>query len=135
MDNLNEWITAIKIPLSIRDVLVMFLAYPRTCQFSCKYCYAQWNPGLAEVRIDESLWQGLIQQIAAFSKKQSQGIRLSLAGGEPLLERKLPEIMAYAKDLGLELSLITNGHLLVRTTITSPRTCDFTLLNCHNKYI
>lgn len=81
------------------------------CNFSCKYCYAQWqDEGLGrELIIDRKKTENLIEQIALFFPS----CRLNIAGGEPLLFKKqLLHVLQYANSLGLKTSIITNGSLL-----------------------
>ena len=94
------------------------------CNYRCLYCYANWKGNGRELMHDipattrmlEDLWQHFHPQNLANPLRCQmdwQGIRLNLAGGEPLLypERVL-QILSAARDIGFTASLITNGSLL-----------------------
>lgn len=81
------------------------------CQLKCHYCYAEWSKAqLPQLFRDASASQQLISEIA--SLQTDAPIRLSLAGGEPLLDKKIADKIGYARAAGLEVSLITNGQFL-----------------------
>jgi radical S-adenosyl methionine domain-containing protein 2 len=61
----------------------------------------------------------LIKQIA--SLKNYRDVRLSFAGGEPLLDKRLTDKISFANENNLKVSLITNGDLLTE---------DFLYENC-----
>lgn len=83
------------------------------CQLRCSYCYAEWNKvELPLVFRNPRLSERLINEIAAY--QNGRGIRLSLAGGEPLLDAKIGDKIRIARAAGLEVSLITNGEFLAR---------------------
>lgn len=94
------------------------------CNYRCRYCYAYWAGSGRELihntpattLILENLWQYFHPKNLANPLRRQmdwQGVRLNLAGGEPLLypERVL-QILSLARDIGFTTSLITNGSLL-----------------------
>lgn len=94
------------------------------CNYRCRYCYAHWAGSGRELLYNapataqmlENLWQYFHPQNLANPLRRKmdwQGVRLNLAGGEPLLypERVL-QILSAARDIGFTTSLITNGSLL-----------------------
>lgn len=94
------------------------------CNYRCRYCYAHWAGSGRELlhnvpataQMLENLWQYFHPQNLANPLRREmdwQGVRLNLAGGEPLLypERAL-QILSAARDIGFTTSLITNGSLL-----------------------
>ena len=82
------------------------------CQFKCKYCYAEWEKTrLPEIYKDPRASSHLIEQIALLEHGRS-AVRLSFAGGEPLLDKKLSAKIDRARDHQLAVSIISNGHLL-----------------------
>ena len=83
------------------------------CQFKCRYCFAEWNKcEKPEIYRDTEKSKMLIDEIATLARGRS--VRLSLAGGEPLLDKKISEKIAWAHHKSLKISLITNGDLLSR---------------------
>lgn len=83
------------------------------CNMSCKYCFAKYSEQTCkEKSLSLSQYRKIIKQISVqgFSK-------ISFAGGEPLLHPLLPELISYAKELGLTTMLVTNGSLLTESFI------------------
>ncbi|WGK68588.1 viperin family antiviral radical SAM protein [Candidatus Haliotispira prima] len=78
-----------------------------TCNFACKYCYAEWG-NVPPLNRESS--KQLLEEIAQLGKSLGKPIRLSFAGGEPLLDPYLGFKIETACDLGLSVSLITNGY-------------------------
>ena len=76
------------------------------CDSSCLYCAsANKPPASDELNTNEALH--LVDQIYDFGASW-----LGISGGEPLLRRDLFEIIRYAKKIGLNVSIITNGRYL-----------------------
>lgn len=108
----------------IVDELVVNWHVTEGCNYRCKYCFAHWDGDGREVIRDDSDARRLVGAIAAFfdrsntrnplrKRLQWRSIRLNLAGGEPLLHKKrVIGILEYARQIGLQTSLITNGSLL-----------------------
>jgi radical S-adenosyl methionine domain-containing protein 2 len=82
------------------------------CQLKCKYCYAEWNKEkLPLIYKNTAQSVELIKQISHL-RSDYQTVRLSFAGGEPMLDKNLGKKITAAKKYGLKISLITNGDLL-----------------------
>ncbi|WP_435751848.1 viperin family antiviral radical SAM protein [Thauera sp. AutoDN2] len=102
------------------------------CNFSCKYCYAHWNrPAAAKVIAQNparssallaELWAFLREDNPANPLRKSlswHGVRLNLAGGEPLLlDEQVTAIVSHARELGFEVSMITNGSRLTSEVLS-----------------
>ncbi|MBX9847673.1 MAG: viperin family antiviral radical SAM protein [Rhodocyclaceae bacterium] len=96
------------------------------CNYNCRYCYAHWDGNARELIHDisgtrqmlENLWQFFHpENVANPLQKQIdwRGIRLNLAGGEPLLySERLLQTLSDARNIGFTASVITNGSLLSR---------------------
>ena len=94
------------------------------CNYHCRYCYAHWTGSGRElihqvpatVQMLENLWQYFHPQNLANPLRCEmdwQGVRLNLAGGEPLLyPERVNQILSAAREIGFTTSLITNGSLL-----------------------
>jgi radical S-adenosyl methionine domain-containing protein 2 len=100
------------------------------CNYACGFCYAKWDkPSERELIHDGSRTRALLGQIHALfasSRAVASGVadgdyrpvRLNIAGGEPLLYRdKVLGVATYARSLGFEVSIITNGSLLDRSLL------------------
>lgn len=94
----------------LRDLRISVI---ETCNFRCPYCMPEDAVDDAALDAKSRLDFGDIERIArAFVANGVRKIRLT--GGEPLLRRGLPELVARLKTVpGLEdLALTTNGSLL-----------------------
>jgi len=82
------------------------------CQLKCKYCYAEWGKtDLPLIYRDNDKSQRLIKEISTLAEL-GRSVRLSFAGGEPLLDKNLDLKIDFAYKNNLTPSLITNGDLL-----------------------
>lgn len=94
------------------------------CNYRCRYCYAHWKGNgralvhnvPATTQMLKKLWQYFNPQNLANPircQMDWQGVRLNLAGGEPLLyPERVHQILSAARAIGFTTSLITNGSLL-----------------------
>jgi len=98
------------------------------CNYRCKYCYAKWTPphlqSNRELYRDQEGTHRMLKNVKEFFAPTNssnpltqslrwKNVRLSIAGGEPtLLRDRLYSVISDAKQLGFEISLITNGSLL-----------------------
>lgn len=77
------------------------------CNLRCKQCHAcsgKQMPG----ELDTEEGKRLLDSIANIAEFRM----LALGGGEPLVRPDIVELIAYARNLGLEISVATNGTLL-----------------------
>lgn len=91
------------------------------CNYSCRYCYAKWDGEGKELLHDWGRTRKLLDQIQAYFHPANflnplqrhmswSGVRLNLAGGEPLLYREqVLRVLRYAKAAGMGTSIISNG--------------------------
>lgn len=94
------------------------------CNYKCRYCYAKWNDAGRELLHDWRRTRNLLDELQAFFHPQNaanplrqhlswSGIRLNLAGGEPLLYQDASlRVLEYARSKGMATSIITNGSRL-----------------------
>jgi radical S-adenosyl methionine domain-containing protein 2 len=73
------------------------------CNMHCKFCFATFND-LEVVKHNAQKSKQIIQQLAEAGFE-----KITFAGGEPTLVRQLPELLAYAKALGLTTCIVSNG--------------------------
>ncbi len=72
----------------------------------CKFCFATFNDlGVVKHNLENS--KKIISEIA-----KNGFTKITFAGGEPTLIKELPEIVKYAKELGLITTIVTNGAKL-----------------------
>ncbi|MCS3848050.1 pyrroloquinoline quinone biosynthesis protein PqqE [Xanthomonas campestris] len=84
--------------------LSVLLELTHRCPLACPYCS---NPiALAALReeMDTAGWRSLLEQAAEMGVLQAH-----FSGGEPMLRKDLPELVAHARALGLYSNLITSG--------------------------
>ncbi|GAB6134737.1 radical SAM protein [Thermococcus prieurii] len=89
---------------------IYYIKLTNRCNLRCIYCYnsgedKKWKPLNTELNTKE--WIKVIDEI-----HENDGREIVFTGGEPLLRKDIFTIAEYAKNLGLELALITNGVLL-----------------------
>ena len=72
------------------------------CNYRCKFCFARYKNHNKELSLNESL--KLIRILAENGCK-----KINFAGGEPTLINHLPELITHSKNLGLFVSMISNG--------------------------
>ncbi len=94
------------------------------CNYRCRYCYAHWEDRDRELvqnipattRMLEDLWRHFHPKNLANPLRREmdwRGVRLNLAGGEPLLyPERTNQILSAAREIGFTTSLISNGSLL-----------------------
>jgi radical S-adenosyl methionine domain-containing protein 2 len=94
------------------------------CNYRCRYCYAHWDDKDRDIIHDipstmqllEKLWQHFNPDNVTNPLRRHmdwKGVRLNLAGGEPLLyPEHVSQILLAAKNIGFTTSLITNGSRL-----------------------
>ena len=99
----------------LRDLRISVM---ETCNYRCPYCMPEGSVDEAALGAKQRLDFADIAQIA--KTFVAQGVRkIRLTGGEPLLRRNLPELVALLKRIdGLEdLALTTNGSLLAAQAV------------------
>lgn len=104
--------------------LVINWHFTEACNYRCRYCYAKWNGNEKELLHNWERTRNLLDELASFFDPENttnplresltwSGIRLNLAGGEPLLYPSAAlRVLAYARSVGMNTSIITNGSRL-----------------------
>ena len=101
------------------------------CNYSCRYCYARWDERVdtRELIHDTHRTRRMLVQLADFFSPDNASnplkremhwtsVRLNLAGGEPLLYRERTlAVVDFARDLGFDVSIITNGSHFDRLSL------------------
>lgn len=69
------------------------------CNLACKYCYVdKTKPGLSTVQ-----WKSIIRDVA------DHAFQITFGGGEPTLRPDLIELTNFARSVGLNVTMTTNG--------------------------
>lgn len=95
------------------------------CNYACRYCYSKWHASgtgkelIHNADASAALIDEIYRQFAPTPRNHArlgmtwQSVRLSLAGGEPLLYgREIVRIASLAKETGFDVSVISNGSCL-----------------------
>ena len=89
------------------------------CPMACNFCYARFEDVIRDTKVSTL---GLPTEQARKVVAELAGLgfeKINFAGGEPLLRKDLPELIRYAKSLGLVTSIISNGQLITADWIKS----------------
>ncbi|HRT04598.1 MAG TPA: radical SAM protein [Kiritimatiellia bacterium] len=118
----REWTEAFRARAArTRTPIAATLELTRRCNLRCIHCYlgdqaAQWR--LQDRELDAAAVQ------AALSEWADAGcLYLTLTGGEPLLRPDFPEIYRHARELGLVVTVFTNGTLVADDIAALFREC------------
>jgi len=91
------------------------IALTYRCNCACAFCYAGCgctaNPADSTYEMTYTEITRILDVIYSEAKVPS----VSFTGGEPTLIPFLPELIMYAKDLGMRVNLITNGTRITQT--------------------
>lgn len=94
------------------------------CNYGCRYCYSKWHGHAKELLHDAAGSERLLAELYRHFAPENlhtqaqlgmrwESVRLSLAGGEPLLyPDAVLRIATQASSMGFKISLITNGSNL-----------------------
>ena len=109
IDKVNFQLGYIELPV-LSEVAITW-----QCNIACRFCYAACRK-ISHNRIDRNESEMTARQIRSVLRiiSQDAGIpSVSFTGGEPLLRRELPSLIAYASsELQMRVNLITNGTLI-----------------------
>jgi MoaA/NifB/PqqE/SkfB family radical SAM enzyme len=74
------------------------------CNARCRYCNVDATTAHASRELSTKEALHLVEEVHSFGVKW-----FGIKGGEPLLRKDIFEIIGYAKSLGLNVCLLTNG--------------------------
>lgn len=77
-----------------------YLQLTRECNQNCRFCSNPSNGNVIGVKQARAM-------IRSYAAKKAYGIIFT--GGEPTMHERLPEFISYARELGLEARIVTNG--------------------------
>ncbi len=92
-------------PATVRPVVVWNAT--RRCNLRCGHCYAQATAEASEHELGTGEAEAFLDDLAEFGCPV-----VLLSGGEPLVRRDIPRLVAHAAARGLKAALSTNGILL-----------------------
>ncbi|MCZ7606837.1 MAG: radical SAM protein [Planctomycetota bacterium] len=79
------------------------------CNATCTFCYAGCNCTVNPVGNDREMTLDEVKQVLHKIKHEAKVPSVSFTGGEATLRPELPEMVAYARSLGMRVNLISNG--------------------------
>ncbi len=79
------------------------------CNLKCSFCYAGCNCTTNPVGDDREMTVQEIQEVLRKIYQEAKVPSVSFTGGEATLRPELPELVAFAHELGMRVNLITNG--------------------------
>ncbi|PVX24567.1 MAG: radical SAM/SPASM domain-containing protein [Candidatus Bathyarchaeum sp.] len=98
-------------PIQVHAPFLVVWNFTYKCNLACKHCYS--NSGKSETKeLSTEEAKKVVKQIADFGVTS-----LAFSGGEPLMRKDFFEVAKYAVDLGLYVSLATNGTLLNKEVV------------------
>ena len=83
----------------------------RVCNYNCAYCSFASNPSVSG-EVDTEGGKRIVDEVYDFG-----GRWFGISGGEALMRDDLFDIIAHARDIGLNVSLIANGHFVKGETL------------------
>src|SRR5690606_37704724 len=79
------------------------------CNATCTFCYAGCNCTVNPVGNDREMTLDEVKQVLHKIRHEAKVPSVSFTGGEATLRPELPEMIAYARSLGMRVNLISNG--------------------------
>jgi radical SAM protein with 4Fe4S-binding SPASM domain len=92
-------------PSKLRSPLSVYWECTYRCNLSCSHCYS------TEDAIPDELTTAQAKNIIA-QCAEHHVLTLGIGGGEPLMRNDLTELMREAREYGLNVFMVSNGHLI-----------------------
>lgn len=89
---------------STKAPLWILLELTHKCPLECPYCYNQLDFAKNNDLMTKEDWFKVIEEA-----RELGAVQIGFSGGEPLLNKDLPELVKKASDLGFYTNLITSG--------------------------
>ncbi len=90
------------------------IAVTYRCNLKCVFCYAGCGCTANPIRSSVEMTARQIHKILWKLFNHAKVPSVSFTGGEPALREGLPELVGYAKSIGMRVNLITNGTPITR---------------------
>lgn len=113
-------------PMRTINELVLNYFITERCNYSCQFCFSRWDRNKVNESVPLSEQKLLFDKLYAFFRPGVGGsinplaqhckwrrVRINMSGGEPFLKKMaVIELSAYAKAVGFDVSITTNGRLI-----------------------
>lgn len=83
------------------------------CNLCCEHCFMKSGAKLKE-ELPPTEWLRILREF-----RKSGGESVTFSGGEPLMNKDFPEIVKYANEIGLNVTILSNGILWSQDMIKS----------------
>ena len=90
--------------IDVKPPLWLLLELTHKCPLECPYCYNQMDFAKFEDKMQKKDWFKVMEEA-----REMGAVQIGFSGGEPLLNKDLPQIVKKASDLGFYTNLITSG--------------------------
>lgn len=131
MDVIKFFLSALVILFKIltgkRTPIQVHIRVTDNCNLHCSYCFANYPERGYNDPTTEQL-KTLLKEL-----KDAGTRRITITGGEPLIRKDILEIVKYANELGLMVSLTTNGLLIKKNKEILPYLDQLTISIDDNK--
>lgn len=99
--------------MRLKAPLRVVLEITDRCNYNCIHCFTSSSPRTSiSKELGTIQWKAILQELA-----KSEVFEVSFTGGEPFIRKDIFKLFRYALDLGLFITINTNGSLLNRTRI------------------
>ena len=88
----------------VKPPLWLLLELTHKCPLECPYCYNQLDFAKNSDKMSKEDWFKVMEDA-----REMGAVQIGFSGGEPLLNKDLPELVKKASDLGFYTNLITSG--------------------------
>lgn len=109
------------------ELIYLFWECTLNCNFRCKHCGS--NAGeqvFSDVLGTEDIKRSFLDISKNFNAKK---MTIAVTGGEPLLRKDLFQVMKYAKSLGFNWGMVTNGFLVNEEVVEKARDAGMTTID------
>jgi len=98
-------------PIQVHAPFLVVWNFTYNCNLKCKHCYSD-SGNISKMELSTKEAMNVVDQIANFGVTS-----LAFSGGEPLMRKDFFEVARHAVEVGLYVSLATNGTLLTEENV------------------
>ena len=106
----KRWATYQNLEADVHELRYLFWESTLMCNLQCRHCGSDCGRDNSVFGLPTEKVKYFLQSIA--SKYDASSIILVVTGGEPLVRPDLLEVLSFAKTLGFQTGIVTNGYIL-----------------------